>query len=101
MYVYVLYIHTYIGNYLSQIWDVSNAAMRRGDIDGLWKLSLLTSSLAILPLCWLSLLPSNAEEQEKLAISQDRNKVAGVIFLVVLFSSLFWTISSAVYRIVI
>jgi hypothetical protein len=47
------------------------------------------------------LLPSNAEEQEKLAISQDRNKVAGVIFLVVLFSSLFWTISSAVYRIVI
>ena len=25
---------------------VSNAAMRRGDLDGLWKLSLLTSTLA-------------------------------------------------------
>ena len=75
--------------------------MRRGDVDGLWKLSLLTSSLAILPLCWLHLLPSNAEEQEKLALSQDRSKIAGVIFLVVLFSSLFWTISSAIYRIAI
>ena len=53
----------------ANIWDVSNAAMRRHDISGLWKLSGLTSVIALLPLLLISLLPANPEEQEKLAKS--------------------------------
>jgi hypothetical protein len=87
-----------VGNLLSNIWDVSNDAMRRKDVSGLWKLNLLTSSLAIIPLSLLFLLPRNAEEQDVLAKSQVRSKTAGVVFLCVLFGSLLWTVSTAIMR---
>ena len=58
-----------LGEEFSNIWDVSNAAMRRHDISGLWKLSCLTSVIELLPLTLIFLLPSNAEEQEILAKS--------------------------------
>lgn len=89
-----------IGNMLTGVWDVSNDALRQGNVDGLWKLSLLTSVLAMLPILWLRLLPDSAEEQEELAKSQEKSVYAGITFLVVLFGSLFWTSFSAVYRVV-
>jgi hypothetical protein len=89
-----------LGNLLSGIWDVSNASLRAGNVDGLWKLSLLTSGLAMLPILWLHLLPNNAEEQEELAKSKERSQPAGIVFLVVLFGSLAWTSISAIWRVV-
>ena len=88
-----------LGNLMAGIWDVSNGALREGDVSGLWKLSLLTSMLALLPILWLHLLPNNAEEQEELAKSKDRSRPAGIIFLVVLFGSLSWTSVSAILRV--
>ena len=88
-----------IGNILSGIWDVSNTALKDGDIDGIWKLSLLTSVLAMLPILWLRLLPNNAEEQEELAKSKEKSRTAGIIFLIVLFGSLAWTSISAIWRV--
>jgi hypothetical protein len=89
-----------LGNLLSDVWDVRNDTLRTGDISGLWKLSLLTSALALLPILWLHLLPNNAEEQEELAKSKERSRPAGIVFLVVLFGSLTWTSVSAIMRVV-
>ena len=74
--------------------------MRNHDVSGLWKLSLLTSMLAMIPMCFLWLLPQNADEQAKLAECQDRSRAGGAIFLCVLFGSLTWTISEAVMELV-
>jgi hypothetical protein len=87
-----------IGNLLAGIWDVRNETLRAGNVDGLWKLNLLTSCLAMLPILWLRLLPNNAEEQEELAKSKERSKAAGVVFLFALFGSLIWTTTSAIVR---
>jgi hypothetical protein len=88
-----------LGNLMAGLWDVSNDALRENDTSGLWKLSLLTSALAILPIMWLHLLPNDAEEQEELAKSKERSRPAGIIFLVVLFGSLIWTSTSAILRV--
>ena len=88
-----------LGNLLSDVWDVSNSSLRDGDVSGLWKLSLLTSALALLPILWLHLLPNSADEQEELAKSKERSRPAGIIFLTVLFGSLAWTSISAIMRI--
>jgi uncharacterized membrane protein len=75
--------------------DVSNFAMSHNDISGLWKLTVLTSTISLVPLALLFLLPANAKEQQELAISQERSQIGGVIFLFVLFTSLVWTSFSA------
>ena len=87
-----------LGSHLAGIWNVSNDAMRVHDVSGLWKLSVLTSTLAVLPLSLLWLLPANPEEQLKLAQSKVKSKVGGIFFLIVLFGSLTWTISAAIAR---
>jgi hypothetical protein len=89
-----------IGNILSNIWDVSNHAMECNDTDGLWRLTLLTSTLSLVPLAFLSLLPQDVDEQDELAKSKERSVVGGVCFLIVLFGSLIWTISSSIMRLV-
>ena len=90
-----------VGNLLAGVWDVSNDAMRRNDVSGLWRLTLLTSMLSVVPLSLLFLLPRSAEEQDQLSRSKVRSKLGGAIFLVVLFSSILWTICTAVYRLVV
>lgn len=87
-----------VGNLLSNVWDVSNTAMRDKDVSGLWRLNTLTSVLSVLPLSLLFLLPSSPEEQEELAKSKTRSKTAGIVFLTVLFGSLLWTICTALDR---
>ena len=48
---------------------------------GLWRLSLLTSLLSMLPLVLLFLLPTNSEEQRALAKSPERSRCGDVFFL--------------------
>ena len=75
--------------------DVSNDAMRRDDLSGLWKLHVLTSLVALIPLTLLFLLPHNEKDQEELSKSQQRSTVGGTIFLVVLSGSLLWTLTTS------
>ena len=84
-----------VGNWLSHIWDVSNTAMRAHDYTGLWKLTVLTSVVSVVPLVLLDLLPKNTAEQEALGRNQDRNKVGGALFLGVLFASIFGSLVAA------
>jgi hypothetical protein len=69
--------------------------MRDSDVSGLWKLHVLTSLVALLPLSLLSLLPHSEEDQEKLSKSQERSKTGGVVFLTVLAVSLMWSLGTS------
>lgn len=89
-----------LGNLFANVWDVSNEAMREHKIDGLWRLTLLTSVLSMLPLTLLFLLPSSAAEQDELSKSKIRSKLGGIIFLTVLGLSLLWSISTAICRLI-
>lgn len=84
-----------LGSLLAQIWDVSNAAMRREDYRGLWRLTVLTSCLSPLPLVLIKLLPPNFDKQQKLQQSKESSVVAGTIFLLTLFVSLAWGVVQA------
>ena len=84
-----------VGSWLSGLWDVSNDAMRENDFYGLWRLTVLTSVLSVLPLALLGLLPRDTAEQEALGEKQDRSKLGGGLFLVVLFTSILASLVSA------
>jgi len=88
-----------LGNSLSGIWDVSNEALERGDMSGLWRLTTLTSFLSILPLLLIGLLPKNAAEQANLGLTQKRSRLGGQIFLTILVASLCWVFITSMYSI--
>ena len=81
-----------LGNVMSKIWDVSNDALREGDVSGLWRLSLLTSIIPLTPLFLIFLLPQTREEQVALGVSPVRSKIGGICFLAVLVVSLAYCI---------
>ena len=85
-----------LGNTMSKVWDVSNSALRKGDVSGLWKLSLTTSVIPLVPLVLLFLLPRDKKEQLDLGRSQVRSKIGGAIFLAVLALSLGYCITHSV-----
>ena len=85
-----------LGNVVSKIWNVSNTALREGDVNGLWRLSLLTSIVPLTPLALLFLLPQTKDEQHALGQSQTRSKIGGACFLIVLAASLAYCINHSV-----
>lgn len=86
-----------VGSIFSLIWDVSNGAMKRNDLSGLWRLTVLTSCLSPLPLALLSLLPSDKEAEKEMRSRAGASKSAGVLFLVTLALSLCWIIGQGFY----
>mmetsp|Transcript_17770 Transcript_17770/g.25927 ORF Transcript_17770/g.25927 Transcript_17770/m.25927 type:complete len:527 (-) Transcript_17770:480-2060(-) len=88
-----------IGTLMTKIWDVSNAAMERHDYAGMWKLTLLTSVLQILPMVLIKLIPGSPAEQKLLQQSNESWFWGGFVFLAVLFFSLSWTVVEAIYEI--
>lgn len=86
-----------LGTLFARIWDVSNAALERGDLGGLWKLTVLTSCLSPLPLLLLPLLPADVEQHKAMRDGSRASPAAGVAFLVTLFVSLSWIIGQAIY----
>lgn len=71
--------------------------MRRGDLDGLWKLTVLTSCLSPIPLVLLSLLPSDTEEEKAMRDRAKASPMAGALFLITLTCSLAWIILQAIW----
>lgn len=87
-----------LGNIFAGIWNVSNDAMKQNDISGFWKLHVLTSFISLFPLLFLYLLPKNEAEQERLRQNSKKSRMGGIIFLTVLFGSLFWSLSTAILK---
>ena len=72
--------------------------MKQNNISGFWKLHVLTSFISLVPLSFIYLLPKNEADQEKLQQNSRKSKYGGIVFLTVLFGSLFWSISSSVIQ---
>eukprot|EP00612_Vaucheria_litorea_P000404 CAMPEP_0171455000 /NCGR_PEP_ID=MMETSP0945-20130129/2069_1 /TAXON_ID=109269 /ORGANISM="Vaucheria litorea, Strain CCMP2940" /LENGTH=592 /DNA_ID=CAMNT_0011980151 /DNA_START=81 /DNA_END=1859 /DNA_ORIENTATION=+ len=88
-----------IGTLLTMIWDVRVETLGEHRYDGIWKLTLLTSLMQVVPLGLLKWLPSNAEEQKALQKSTEANSKGGIVFMVVLFLSLALTIVESLVEI--
>lgn len=86
-----------LGSLLSLIWDVSNSALRRGDLRGLWRLTVLTSCVSPAPLMLLFLLPMDREQENKMRDRAGANKCAGVLFLATFIGSFAWIIGQGIY----
>ena len=85
-----------VSSVLGKIWDCSNEALKAHELQGLWKLALLTSILPLFPLVLLQLLPKDQKEQKILQKNPARSKLGGVMFLTVLFCSLLMVVLNAV-----
>lgn len=78
--------------------DVSNEAMRNGEVGGLWRLNLLTASLSVMPLVLLPLLPKSEEDQERLSKDKSKSRLGGIVFITVLIGSVVWTFVVSFWR---
>jgi BT1 family len=84
------------------IWDTSKETMIDGNLNGLFKLSILTTILQMVPILFVWWLPHGRNELEQLADSSDSNlgggsssgssKIGGGIFLFVVLSAVLYTI---------
>mmetsp|Transcript_11523 Transcript_11523/g.14959 ORF Transcript_11523/g.14959 Transcript_11523/m.14959 type:complete len:517 (-) Transcript_11523:204-1754(-) len=88
-----------IGTLLTHVWDVSNQAFIEGDFSGMWKLTLLTSIVQVVPIALINLIPGSPAEQKQLQKSDESSAVGGFVFLAVLFVSLLWTVVESIYEI--
>jgi len=88
-----------IGTLMTGIWDVSNDAIKAGNYSGMWKLTVLTSVLQVLPLALIWLIPGSPAEQKELQKSDEKSRLGGFVFLTVLFVSLIWTVIESIYEI--
>jgi MFS family permease len=88
-----------IGSSLLGIWDTSKETMMAGNVDGLFKLALLTTFLQMCPIVFVWWLPHGRTDLEALAHGRDdsgsRNgssKIGGGIFLFIVISSVLYTV---------
>ena len=88
-----------LSNMCSQIWDVSNAAMRSHDMRGLWKLTVLTSLICCIPLPFMRCCLLPPQRQRELEKKGDKSPLAGAMFLGLLFVSIVVTLGQSVMEI--
>jgi hypothetical protein len=89
-----------ISTVLTAVWDVSSQTISEGDFSGVWKLSLLCGLIGPLPLFLLGLIPKNKEDQRRLQKDETRSYSAGVIFIIVMFFTLFITFVESIYEVI-
>ena len=82
---------------LLSIWDVSKPTLAQHHTNGLMKLTILTSCLQCVGLCFIQLLPNNVEELRN--IHYHKSTVAGYIFICILGSSISWSLFSSIMNI--
>ncbi|CAJ1948481.1 unnamed protein product [Cylindrotheca closterium] len=87
-----------ISSVLLSIWDVSVEALEAGNLDGLFKLSLLTAVIKTSPIFLLFLLPQTRDQLFDMTAKP--SVLGGTIFLLVLFGSMFYIIVVGILNIV-
>jgi len=83
-------VHRALSTMMLGIWDVSEGALGRGELNGMIKLTLLTSILQVSGILFLGLLPRNKEDLAKLRNETFNSQLGGSIFLTITFSSLLY-----------
>ena len=85
---------------LTNIWDVSIPTLTDGNFNGMWRLTLLCACIQIVGLFFINLMPSGVVEQLQLLRANKESKLAGVLFLLVVFSSLAYVVIYTIITIV-
>ena len=89
-----------ISSLLLAIWDVSKETLSRGELDGMFNLSLLTTAIQFSPLLFLHWLPHGRKELEELSLRPfSGSAIGGGVFLSVLFGSMTLTVFVSVMNI--
>ena len=73
------------------IWDVSKTALERDSLDGMVKLTLLTTAVQSFPIVFLHFLPQNVDDMKTLKNGR-KSSIGGGIFLSVVAVSVFWAL---------
>ena len=84
-----------LGNGVVRIWDCSNDTISRHEYGGVWRLTVLTSLLQIVPIAWVCILPSGRED---LAQLKGRSFGWGIFFVVLFILSLTVVVSDSIYE---
>ncbi|CAK4072016.1 unnamed protein product [Aphanomyces euteiches] len=82
-----------ISNALLGIWPVQLEDMQAGGVDGVWKLTLLTSCIRFLALPFIPwLLPNTVEDLDRLKQPQFISRLGGICALVVYVAGFLWVV---------
>jgi BT1 family len=83
------------------IWDVSKEALERGDLNGFFNLTVLTSLLQLSPILFLSWLPHSSQDLHELAPGPySSSTLGGVAILAIIVSSLLYILVVGILNIV-
>jgi hypothetical protein len=83
------------------IWDVSKATMEAGNLQGLFRLSVLTTLIKSLPIFMVPWLPHGRQDLRDLGASEHSSVVGGGIFLAVILLTLIYTMVTAVLNVLV
>ena len=90
-----------ISSTLLSIWDVSVAALKAGNLDGLFNLSILTAVIQTSPIFLPPMLPQTRDELLGLASKpMGRSVLGGTVFLLIMFASMSYIITVGILNIV-
>lgn len=87
-----------ISTMLLSIWDVSKAALERGDTSGFLKLTVLTSVISSAAIVFVYLLPRGVDELASLDFSK-KGKIGGFIILFTLLGAIAFSIVTSLLNI--
>jgi BT1 family len=83
------------------LWDTSKQALEVGNVNGIFNLSILTTVIQLSPIVIVGWMPRN--RHELFALSErpwSGSPLGGMVILVVLVASIFWTVTISVLNIV-
>ena len=111
---YALFSTTYnVGEVLSdalstvllKIWDVSQTALENNDLSGMVNLTILTTTLQVIPILFVWMIPSSADELIRMNNESrghddgNRSRLGGAIYVTVVFLSICYAIFISVMNI--
>lgn len=89
-----------LSSLLLGIWDTSKEAFERGDLDGLYNLSVLTTVIQLSPILILNWFPGSRLELKELGKKPySGSRIGGALFLLILFLSMACTLSVGILNI--
>lgn len=90
---------------LLPLFDVSKSTLESGDMNGMIRLTIVTTLLQTLPICFIFLLPPGHEEllqlsdHTKVSSKYSYSPVGGAVFLLILFGSMIYMMSVTIVSI--
>jgi hypothetical protein len=84
---------------VSKVWDVSNKALKAGNVVGLWKNTVFTSLWCCVPLLFMRCMLPSESKQKELVDSNRSSRAGGIAFLTVLSLSILETVVQSILEI--